>query len=214
MLRKRPSQPSFLPRSASRIPCGLGVWVSSGPAAAPARSPSLCLCRPTEAGELLFPKGSTRYPLDLPLHPHLPPSFHQTFLFTNEGDSGEVMDTRTQAWTHLGWWGAVKGTEGPQTDDSNTFANKTSVKAPRGCCLPTPHHGHHQPHMHTFSFYPAETRLKRTSLKDRTGQSQDSLNAEYGKGAGLLKLFPLGISRTREVRESRISNVQINPHFI
>lgn len=104
-------------------------------------------------------------------------------------------------------------TEGPQTDDSKTFADKTSVKAPGGCCLPAPHHDHHRPHMHTFSFYPAEVRLKRTSLEGRNEQQQDSLSADFGKGAGLLQLFPLGTSRTREVCESRISNVQINLPF-
>lgn len=123
------------------------------------------------------------------------------------------METGIQPWAQLGWWGVVKRTEGPRTDDSNTLADKTSVKAPGRCCLPTPHHGHCQPHMHTFSFYPAEVRLKRTSLEGRSEQQQDSLNTDYRKGAGLLQMFPSGISKTRQVWESRISNVQIKLPF-
>lgn len=166
---------------------------------------------PLKLGSFCSQKAAPGIPWISSFTPHLPPSFHQAFLFTNERDSGEVMEMGTQAWAQLGWWGIVKMTEGPQTDDSKTFADKTSVKAPGGCCLPAPHHDHHWPHMHTFSFYPAEVRLKRTSLEGRNEQQQDSLSADFGKGAGLLQLFPLGTSRTREVWESRISNADKPP---
>lgn len=109
MLCKRLTQPSFLPRSASYIPNGLGVWVSSGLAERSARSPGLSLCRLTEARELLFPKGSTRYPWDLFYQPRPSTLSSLSTLFANEQSSRDYMELETQARLSWGDGGCEKG---------------------------------------------------------------------------------------------------------
>lgn len=72
--------------------------------------------------------------------PDLPLSFHQAFCSPVNGTWERVLETQTLSWGG----GVVKRTGGPmgQTHGSDTFADRTSAKAPGGRCLPTLHHGH------------------------------------------------------------------------
>lgn len=115
MLRKGPTQPSFLPRSASRIPGGLGVWVSSERAGTWARSPGLHRCSPMEPGGLLCPPGTTRDPLDL----FSPQTFHPFF---SEFLCSPVNGTWVGAWKRgpgLTW-----GSVGVQRGDPGEAAGR------------------------------------------------------------------------------------------
>lgn len=163
MLRKRPTQPFFLPRSASHVPSGLGVWVSSGLAGKSARSPGLSLCRPQEARQLLFPQGCIRSPSEIFSHPRPSAFFSLNSLFTNEQYSGDSLSKRTQAWTELGWWEAVARTGGPGekagTEQLQSYICQHNFS--QSAC-----HSLHRPHPHTSSFYAAEIRLKWTRFKE------------------------------------------------
>lgn len=151
MLRKRPSQPSFLPRSASHIPRGLGVWVSSGPAGKSARSPGPSFIVPQRLRSFCFPKAAPGTPQIFSFTPDLPPSLHQAF-------GSPVNKTQWRAWKwgpspELGYRmrGIVKRTGGPgrQTDDSDTFAARTASKLRGDVASPPSFHGLHQPRAHS-----------------------------------------------------------------
>lgn len=120
------------------------MWVSSGLAAQAARSPGLSSCRRSEAGVLVFPKRSTRYPGISSITPDLP-SLLQSVLFTNEQDLGK----HTGGGPRPGLsWGREAGWEedrrpggrvqGGQSDQGDAFVDIASGKALGLCCLPTP----------------------------------------------------------------------------
>lgn len=171
MLRKRPTQPSFLPRSASCIPGGLCGCLQSelkrGPGAqaftgaAPWSPGGFCAHRAPPGTPWIFfhPRPSTLSSLSFSVHQGVGPG-----LGHGKGDLGSlgaVWGCREETPERLR--GGCGG-GGGQSHSSHALACTTSVKVQGVCCLPTPH-DHHQPQPHTFSGWTADLRLKRPSHK-------------------------------------------------